>query len=473
MNIAIISLGCDKNRVDSEKMLGLLKGSGFSFTNDESEADIIIVNTCCFIDEAKSESIDTILEMAEYKEYGNCRYLFVAGCLSERYRDELLEELPEVDGYIGTSDLSQIADLIREKLCEDDMLADDESIVIHESRESFASDPGPEKTGGNGENRSKITDESPSEQMIRADRVITTPGHYEFLKIAEGCSKRCTYCIIPYVRGSYRSFPMEDLLAEARFLAEQGVTELIIVAQETSIYGRDLYGRDMLPELLERLCLIDELRWIRLLYCYPEDITEQLLDVMAREEKICKYLDMPVQHASDRILKMMGRRTNKAQLLEKIALVRAKIPGVVLRTSLITGFPGETAEDHKELLEFVRTVRFDRLGVFTYSQEEGTPAAGFPGQIEEEIKNSRRDDIMTLQNLISYENLTSHIDETFDVVVDGYLPDDDVYAGRTYMDAPDVDGAFFFRSERSLMTGEHVTCIAINASDYDLYGELV
>ena len=450
MNIAIISLGCDKNRVDSEKMLGLLQGSGFSFTNDESEADIIIVNTCCFIDEAKSESIDTILEMAEYKEYGNCRYLFVAGCLSERYKDELLEELPEVDGYIGTADLSQITDLIREKLLEDEALEDEDFAVIHESIRS-----------------------GHDVKSNEPDRVITTPGHYEFLKIAEGCNKRCTYCIIPYVRGSYRSFPMEELLAEARFLAEQGVTELILVAQETSIYGKDLYGREMLPELLEQLCQIDELRWIRLLYCYPEDITEELLEVMAREEKICKYLDMPVQHASDHILKMMGRRTNKAQLLEKIALVRSMVPGIVLRTSLITGFPGETVEDHKELLEFVRTVRFDRLGVFTYSQEEGTPAAAFPDQIDEELKISRRDDIMTLQNLISYENLTAHIDETFDVVVDGYLPDEDVYVGRTYMDAPDVDGAFFFRSERTLMSGEHVTCIAINASDYDLYGELV
>lgn len=458
MNIAIISLGCDKNRVDSEKMLGLLQGSGFSFTNDESEADIIIVNTCCFIDDAKTESIDTILEMAEYKEYGNCQYLFVAGCLSERYKDELLEELPEVDGYIGTGDLTQILDLIREKLEEDGVTTDSESTVIHESH-SFDNESG------------AITNVSKKMQGPR--RVITTPGHYEFLKIAEGCNKRCTYCIIPYVRGSYRSVPMDELLAEARYLAGQGVSELILVAQETSIYGRDLYGRDMLPELLEQLCLIEDLRWIRLLYCYPEDITEELLDVMAKEDKICKYLDMPVQHASDRILKKMGRRTNKAQLLQKIAMVREKVPGIVLRTSLITGFPGETVEDHKELMEFVRTVRFDRLGVFPYSQEEGTPAAAFPDQISDELKNSRRDDIMTLQNLISYENLTSHIDETFDVVVDGYLPEDDVYVGRTYMDAPDVDGAFFFRSERTLMSGEHVTCLAINASDYDLYGEML
>ena len=439
MNIALISLGCDKNRVDSEKMLGLLQSSGFSFTNDESAADIIIVNTCCFIDEAKSESIDTILEMAEYKEMGSCRYLFVAGCLSERYQDEILFQFPEVDGFIGTGDLSEILQVIRDTLEEDGILPEVPA-------------PDPDWSGDR--------------------RVITTPGHYEFLKIAEGCNKRCTYCIIPYVRGSYRSYPMEDLLSEAEDLAERGVTELILVAQETSIYGRDLYGRDMLPELLRDLCRIDGLRWIRLLYCYPEDITDELLDVMAEEPKICNYLDIPIQHASDPILKKMGRRTCREDLIRIISNIREKVPGIVLRTSLITGFPGETKQDHAQLLEFVRTIRFDRLGVFTYSQEEGTPAASFPDQIDEEEKESRRNDIMTIQNLISYENLTSHIGETFDVVVDGYLPEEDVYVGRTYMDAPDVDGAFFFRSERSLMSGDHVSCEAINASDYDLYGEL-
>ena len=444
MKIAIISLGCDKNRVDSEKMLGLLQSSGFSFTNDESEADIIIVNTCCFIDEAKSESIDTILEMAEYKEVGQCQYLFVAGCLSERYKDEILIQFPEVDGIIGTGDLSDIVHVIRQKL--------------EEKEESDTDD---------------IYLSSLSASDLSGHRIITTPGHYEFLKIAEGCNKRCTYCIIPYVRGSYRSFPMENLLEEARDLISRGVTELIIVAQETSIYGRDLYGKDMLPTLLKELCAIEGLRWIRLLYCYPEDITDELLDVMATEPKICRYLDMPVQHASDPILKRMGRRTNREELLRIISGIRKKVPGIVLRTSLISGFPGETSADHAALLEFVRMVRFDRLGVFTYSQEEGTPAAEFPDQIDEDVRESRRNDIMTIQNLISYENLTSHIGEIFDVVVDGYLPEENVYVGRTYMDAPDVDGAFFFQSERSLLSGDHISCIATNASDYDLYGEPV
>jgi len=353
MKINLISLGCDKNRVDSEKMLGLLHAAGFSYTDDEYEADIIIVNTCCFIDDAKTESIDTILEMAEYKEIGNCKYLFVAGCLSERYRDEILVQLPEVDGYIGTADPGEILDLIKEHISEKE----------------------------NCPHLSQVREFSKKQGL--KDRIITTPGHYEFLKIAEGCSKRCTYCIIPYIRGAYRSFPMEELLEEAEFLADSNVTELIIVAQETSIYGRDLYGKDMLPELLRKLCRIDGFRWIRLLYCYPEDITEELLDVIAQEPKICNYIDMPIQHASDSILRRMGRRTSHDDLVRKIQLIRNRIPGIALRTSLITGFPGETEEDHRILKEFVQEMRFERLGVFTYSCEEGTPAARFPDQIDE------------------------------------------------------------------------------------------
>ena len=443
MKINLISLGCDKNRVDSEKMLGLLHAAGFSYTDDEYEADIIIVNTCCFIDDAKTESIDTILEMAEYKEIENCKYLFVTGCLSERYRDEILVQLPEVDGYIGTSDPGEILDLIKEHISEKE----------------------------NCPHLSQVREFS-KEQGLK-DRVITTPGHYEFLKIAEGCSKRCTYCIIPYIRGPYRSFPMEELLEEAEFLADSNVTELIIVAQETSIYGRDLYGRDMLPEFLRKLCRIDGFRWIRLLYCYPEDITEELLEVIADEPKICKYIDMPIQHASDPILRRMGRRTSHDDLVSKIRLIRNKIPGIALRTSLISGFPGETEEDHRILKEFVQEMRFERLGVFTYSCEEGTPAAKFPDQIDEDVKKARKDELMSIQELISYENLTGHIGEIFDVVVDGYLPDEDVYVGRTYMDAPDVDGAFFFRSDRQLMSGEHLNCLVTNVSDYDFYGEIV
>ncbi|MCF0228073.1 MAG: 30S ribosomal protein S12 methylthiotransferase RimO [Parasporobacterium sp.] len=440
LKVNLISLGCDKNRVDSEEMLGLLNAAGFSFSDDESEADIIIINTCCFIDDAKMESIDTILEMAEYKEMGSCRYIFVAGCLSERYKEEILVQFPEVDGFIGTGDLKKILEIIREQLEMDDP---DEAEKIRI----------PEETN-------------------KHDRIITTPGHYEFLKIAEGCSKRCTYCIIPYIRGSYRSFPMDRLVDEAEQLASRGVTEMIIVAQETSIYGKDIYGKECLPELLRRIADIEGIKWIRVLYCYPEDITDEFLKVMASEPKICRYIDMPVQHASDRILKRMGRRTRHDDILAIIEKARRMVPGVALRTSLITGFPGETEDDHRILVDFVKKARFEHLGVFTYSQEEGTPAAGFDDQIPEDIRKSRRDEIMQIQELISYENLAAHIGETFDVVVDGYLPDEDVYVGRTYMDAPDVDGAFFFRCERQLMTGDHIFCEVTNVSDYDFYGEI-
>lgn len=441
MKIFLVSLGCDKNRVDSEEMLGHLGAAGFSFTDDEYEADIIIVNTCCFIDDAKMESIDTILEMAEYKEIGQCKYLFVSGCMAERYKEEILVQLPEVDGFIGTSDLTKIVDLVKEKL-EEDELIDDKTL----------------------NNKSQLTS---------SRRIITTPGHYEFLKIAEGCNKRCTYCIIPYIRGNYRSYPMDDLISQAEFLAEQGVSELILCAQETSIYGRDLYHEDKLPELLKRLAQIDGIKWIRVLYCYPEDITEEFLEVMASESKICNYIDMPIQHASDHILKRMGRRTNHDDLVRIISMARRMVPGITLRTTLITGFPGETEDDHKILKDFVQEMRFDRLGVFTYSREEGTPAYSFEDQIDENVKTARRDEIMSMQELISYENLAEHIGETFDVIIDGYLPDEDVYVGRTYMDAPDVDGAFFFKCDNQLMTGDHVRCEVTNVSDYDLYGEFI
>ena len=441
MKIFLVSLGCDKNRVDSEEMLGLLGAAGFSFTDDEYEADIIIVNTCCFIDDAKMESIDTILEMAEYKEIGKCKYLFVAGCLSERYRDEIMVQFPEVDDYIGTGDLKQILPVIRNKIEQDETEA--------------------------------IKQILPLSEIHSSGRVITTPGHYEFLKIAEGCNKRCTYCIIPYIRGNYRSYPMEKILQEAQELADKGVSEIILVAQETSIYGKDLYKEEKLPQLLKELALIEGIRWIRVLYCYPEDISDEFLEVMAAEPKICKYIDMPIQHASDKILKRMGRRTNHEDLVNIISKARAMVPGIALRTTLITGFPGETEDDFQILMDFVKESRFDRLGVFAYSQEEGTPAYSFEDQIDEETKNSRKDEIMSIQELISYENLAQRIGEVFDVLVDGYLSEEDVYVGRTYMDAPDVDGAFFFRSDRELMSGTHVNCIVTNVSDYDLYGELV
>ena len=427
----LISLGCDKNRVDSERMLGFLEDAGFSFTDDEYEADVILVNTCCFIDDAKTESIETILEMAAMKTEGNCKKLVVSGCLPERYKDELIKELPEVDAYIGTKDLSAIV-----SACS---LQEEETVT-------------PDLSGR---------------------RIITTPGHYEFLKIAEGCNKYCTYCIIPYIRGKYTSYPMENLLQEAESLAAQGVKELIIVAQETSIYGKDLYGKEMLPELLQKLCRIDGIEWIRLLYCYPEDITEEFLQVMANEEKICHYIDMPIQHASDRILKKMGRKTDRASILSTIKRVREIMPDAALRTSLITGFPSESEEDHQLLMSFVKEARFDHLGVFTYSQEEGTPAAKMPDQIDEALKEQRRDELMRLQEQISLELMNQKIGRELQVLIDGYLPEEDVYIGRTRMDAPDVDGFFYVKTEETLNSGDLIIARVQTANVYDLYGEMI
>ncbi len=413
-------------------MLGHLAASGFSFTDDETEAEIIVVNTCCFIDEAKEESIETILDLARMKEEGCLKRLVVCGCMAERYREELQTELPEVDAICGVNELQRII-----TACAPD-------------REEDASGNSPEECS--------------------SGRVITTPGHYEFLKIAEGCNKRCTYCIIPAIRGGYRSFTMEHLLDEAKRLAEQGVKELILVAQETSIYGKDLYGEEKLPALLKKLCLIEGLSWIRVLYCYPEDITEEFLHVMAEEEKIVNYIDMPIQHASNRILKRMGRRTTKESILETIALCRKIVPDVALRTSLISGFPGESDEEHQELLDFVRTVRFDHLGVFTYSREEGTPAYDFEGQIEEEIKEARRAELMQLQEGISKELLAQKTGSLQDVLVEGKLTDEEVYVGRTRADAPDVDSLIYFPAEEELMTGDLVRVRVTSSSGYDLYG---
>ncbi len=427
----LISLGCDKNRVDSERMLGFLEDAGFSFTDDEYEADVILINTCCFIDDAKTESIETILEMAAMKTKGKCRKLVVSGCLSERYQDELIRELPEVDAYIGTKDLSAIVSACS---LQEDMSLD----------HSFS-----------------------------GKRIITTPGHYEFLKIAEGCNKYCTYCIIPYIRGKYTSYPMESLLQEAKALAAQGVKELILVAQETSIYGKDLYGKEMLPELLQKLCRIDGIEWIRLLYCYPEDITEEFLQVMAQEEKICHYIDMPIQHASDRILKKMGRKTDRASILATINRVREIMPDAALRTSLITGFPSESEEDHQLLMSFVEEAGFDHLGVFTYSQEEGTPAAKMPDQIDDVVKEQRKDELMSLQERISLAIMEKKIGSELEVLIDGYLPEEDVYIGRTRMDAPDVDGFFYVRSDDVLSSGDLIMAKVKSANSYDLYGEMI
>lgn len=437
--VMIVSLGCDKNLVDTEKMLGILAEEGCSFTDDETEAEVIIVNTCCFIGDAKEESIQNILELAQQKTTGKLEALIAAGCLSQRYQDEMLEELPELDGILGISAWHTIAD------------------VVHQALEGKK----PRKLLATGVLNSR-----------RTERLLTTGGHYAYLKIAEGCNKRCTYCVIPSVRGAYVSVPMEELEAEARSLAEKGVKELILVAQETTVYGIDLYHKKMLPELLRRLCRIPGLVWIRLLYCYPEEITDELIQVMKEERKICHYLDMPIQHASDTVLRRMGRRTNRQELLDKIAQLRGEIPDIVLRTTLITGFPGETEEDFQELLSFVDLVGFERLGVFPYSAEEGTPAAVMENQIEEEVKKHRRDQVMELQQEISFDFEASCVDEKLLIMIEGYLPEEHTYVGRTYMDAPGIDGYIFIKSGEALMSGDFAWAVVTGSDEYDLIGEL-
>ena len=439
MKLFFVSLGCDKNLVDSEKMLGLLQKDGFSVTDDEYEAEVIIVNTCCFIGDAKEESIQTLLDMGRHKEDGKCRVLIAAGCLAERYREEILTEMPEVDGILGTTSYDAITDVIRKAL-----------------------------SGGKPEHFEDV------DHLVHVDtgRIVTTGGHYAFLTIAEGCNKCCTYCIIPTVRGQSRSVPMEELTAEAEELAKQGVQELILVAQETTLYGVDLYGKKSLPELLHRLAAIPGLNWIRLQYCYPEEITEELIAAIKTEPKVCRYLDMPIQHANNRILKKMGRRTTKEELLARIARIREEIPDIALRTTLIAGFPGETEEEFEELCDFVREVRFERLGVFAYSQEEDTPAAEMPDQVPEETKLDRRDALMEIQQEISLERCEEKVGTVLEAFVEGKLVDENVYAARTYMDAPGVDGYVFIHTDEELMSGNFVRVRVTGALEYDLIGEL-
>ena len=440
MNISMISLGCDKNLVDAEHMLGTMAQKGYSFTDDETQADVIVVNTCCFIEDAKQESINTIIDTARLKEEGNLKVLIVAGCLAQRYKDEILEEIPEVDALIGTSSFDKIEEAV-------------ENALRGEKAMEFLD-----------------LDRLPK---ISTKRLNSTGGWYAYLKIAEGCDKNCTYCIIPSLRGHYRSYPMEELVEAATQLASEGVKELILVAQETTLYGVDLYQKKMLPELLKRLCGIEGICWIRILYCYPEEITDELIDTIASEEKICHYLDIPIQHASDRILRRMARRTNQNDLKEIVGKLRKKIPDITLRTTLITGFPGETEEDFEILKDFVDEMQFERLGVFTYSEEEGTIAAGFENQVDEEVKEARREEIMLLQQEISLAHLQSLIGEELDVVIEGNIPDDGVYIGRTYMDVPGVDGYVFVESNRNHMSGDFVRVKITGASEYDLMGELV
>lgn len=441
MNIFFVSLGCDKNLVDSENMLGILHESGHQIINEEEEADIIIVNTCCFINDAKEESINTILEMAQYKKSGKLKALIVAGCLAERYREEILTEIPQVDALLGTASFPKILEVVEEI------------------------------TEGGQQVHFEALDRIPK---LSTRRLLTSGTYTAYLKIAEGCDKHCTYCVIPSVRGNYRSVPMETLIEEANYLASQGVKEIILVAQETTLYGTDLYGKKMLPKLLEELSKIDGIAWIRILYCYPEEITDELIEVIRKEEKVIPYLDIPIQHASDRILKLMGRRTDQADLIRVINKLRKEIPGIVLRTTLITGFPTETEEDHQELMDFVRDMKFERLGVFTYSKEEDTPAAKLKPQILAKVKKQRQKDLMKLQQANVFENSEKQIGKIFDVLVEGRVADEEkVYIGRTYMDAPQVDGYIFFSSDEELISGDFVKVKVTSAKDYDLVGELV
>ena len=441
MKILFVSLGCDKNLVDTENMLGILKNKGFEFTDDEWEADIIAINTCCFIGDAKQESINTILEMAEHKKDARCKGLVVAGCLAHRYQDEIIKEIPEVDAFVGTSSYDKIADMIN-------------SVLEEKGISNFVEDA----------NRMP---------MVEADRIVTTPGYYEYLKIAEGCDKHCTYCVIPKVRGSFRSFPIEYLVNQTKKLVEGGVKEIILVAQETTLYGVDLYGKKSLPKLLHNLGLIEGLEWIRILYCYPEEINDELIEVIKNEPKVCHYLDMPIQHASDNILKRMGRRTSKQELTDIVAKLRREIPDIALRTTLITGFPGETDVDHEEVMQFIDECEFDRLGVFTYSREEDTVAAQMPDQIDEEIKEKYRDELMQLQQEISADRSAAMIGRIVRVMIEGFIPEDNTYVGRSYKDAPNVDGLVFVECDRELMSGDFIDVKITGSTEYDLIGTIV
>ncbi|MBR1692674.1 MAG: 30S ribosomal protein S12 methylthiotransferase RimO [Lachnospiraceae bacterium] len=439
MKILFVSLGCDKNLVDTEMMLGMLREHGYEFTDDEQQAEIAVVNTCCFINDAKEESIQVLLEMAQHRKEGRLKALIAAGCLAQRYQDEIVKEIPEVDAIVGTTAIDKIVEAL-------------EHVLHGERHNELASIHAKPVTGKR--------------------RIVTTGGYFAYLKIAEGCDKHCTYCIIPKVRGDFRSVPMESLLNEAKQLAEGGVRELILVAQETTMYGVDLYGRKSLPDLLGRLCEIEGLVWIRILYCYPEEITEELIEVIRDEEKICHYLDIPIQHASDEILRRMGRRTSREQLAETIGRLRAQIPDICLRTTLITGFPGETEEQHEQLMEFVDEMEFDRLGVFTYSPEEDTPAAAFPDQIPEEVKLERQAQLMELQQEIAFDKAETMIGESLLVMVEGKVADEHAYVGRTYRDAPNVDGLIFIQTDEELLTGDLVHVKVTGSYEYDLIGEI-
>ena len=436
MKVLLISLGCDKNLVDSEVMLGLLNKAGHQITNDETEADVVVVNTCAFIKDAKEESINTIIEMGELKKSGKLKKLIVAGCLSQRYKDEIMTELPEIDVIIGATNFDKIVEAI-------------------------------------GTDEKAIVDDIDYTPVSVRERIVTTTASMAYLKIAEGCNKMCTYCIIPHIRGRYRSVPMDSLLDSARRLADDGIKELVLVAQETTLYGIDLYGEKRLPELLTKLSDIDGIEWIRLLYCYPEEITDDLIETMAANPKICHYIDIPIQHSENAILKRMGRRTSREDIVELVGRLRSAMPDIAIRTTLISGFPGETQEQHNGLVDFVDQCEFDRLGVFTYSPEEGTPAASYPDQVDEAVAEKWRDEIMELQQEISYEKNQEFVGTVMKVLIEGYLSDDDVYVGRTYRDAPGVDGIVFVSAPYELMSGTYVDVKITEGNEYDLTGVIV
>ena len=441
MKLLFVSLGCDKNLVDSEHMLGDLIDRGFTICDDEAEAEVIVINTCSFIADAMEESIQTIIDLGALKDTAKLKALIVTGCLAQRFTEEILEELPEVDAIVGTNSYDELVSTINS------VLADKaEPVVIKKPLEGLPTD---------------------------GRRVLTTGGHYAYLKIAEGCNKRCSYCVIPSIRGNYRSVPMEQLLTEARQLASDGVQELILVAQETTLYGVDIYGHKTLPELLTRLSEIEDIRWIRLLYAYPEEITDELIDTMASNPKICHYIDMPIQHCNDGILKRMGRKTDKADILSIVDRLRSKMPDISLRTTLICGFPGETAIEHEELMDFISQVSFDRLGAFAYSQEDGTPAATMPDQVDQSLKEEWADEVMALQRDISIDNNKQYIGRTLTVFIEGKLPEDGVFVGRTYRDTPSVDGFIFVNSPIELTSGQFVTVQVTGSDEYDLIGEYV
>lgn len=452
-NVVLVTLGCDKNTADSERMLGLIDSSDYNLTSDPDEADVAVVNTCCFIESATQESIDKLLELAQLKE-GRLKYLICTGCMAQRYKEQIEKEIPEVDAFIGTMSLDSIVD------------------VIDELKSKETSDKSNKVYADNKVMRFEELD-APYPDRTIISRVVTERPYLEYLKIADGCDKRCTYCAIPYFKGKYKSIPMEAIISEAKVLADSGVKELILVAQETTYYGVDLYGEKKLHELLRELSKIDGIEWIRLLYAYPEEIYDELIDEMARNPKVLHYIDMPIQHTEDDVLRRMGRRIDNAGIRNVVEKLRAKMPDIIIRTTIITGFPGETPDEHELLLDTLAELRLDHVGVFTYSQEEGTPAATFDDQIDDETKNERLEDIMLLQQDISAEKLEAYIDKEFDVIIDGYLSDDDVYVARSYMDAPDIDGMIFIDSDRELISGEIVRVVITDSDVYDLEARLI